>query len=352
MRLNFSPQFFHSLSSLAVDDDDRLLTTAPAIAATASTVFVETMTTTMNVATTTTVANNNNALGILWSPETVLPPINEISEPWVRSLVWLDFKVAVAFFVVVPLILLSWAVVARLPPPTSTTATTNEIIANTNALQEVQDKRLPIAETILRYMTSYWQASSLLLLTIALDIQEYTICVVVGLFAQVMIIVSLWWWEDLNQELRVLDLQSCDDGEISGGEQQQQQQQQSSSSSSMIRRVFLAWRNVATVAASSGVLIQVPFQSCVGVHSLTKSSWCAPWLEPPQFTASLVGVVASPTLDILTKGGCALYALVLLYYSVVLLPLVGRSGRAVRPTLMNTATPIGVWQRLSFLDKQ
>ena len=108
----------------------------------------------------------------LLSPETTLAPL---SEPWVQALVWDDFRIAVAFFVVAPLALLAASVAARVPPAAG-------------ALDERSDS----AETVLRLMTSYWQASSLLLLTVLLDIQEVKFCVVAGLAAQAMIFVSLW----------------------------------------------------------------------------------------------------------------------------------------------------------------
>jgi len=305
--------------------NDRIVTALPT---TTNTAFAEALTTT----TTTTIANtNNDAWNILWSPETVVAPLNAASESWVRSLVWLDFKVAVAFFVVAPLILLAWAVVARIPP-------NNEPQKSVDSNVRVDVTSLvvspPMAETILRYMTSYWQASSLLLLTLTLDIQEETVCVVVGLLAQLMIVVSLWWWEDLNAELLLDDSTSHSNNDTS------------------ITNVFLAWRNVATLAACTGVIIQVPFQTCIGASSLVESSWCAPWLEPPKFAAGLVGIEASPALELLTLGGCALYGIVLIYYVVVLLPSVGRSGRAARPEAMNVATPIGIWQRMGFLEDQ
>ena len=46
----------------------------------------------------------------LLSPETTLAPL---SEPWVQALVWDDFRIAVAFFVVAPLALLA----ASVSPP-------------------------------------------------------------------------------------------------------------------------------------------------------------------------------------------------------------------------------------------
>jgi len=290
----------------------------------------------LETTTTTIIANNNNndafLLDLLWNPESVVTPLNAASEPWIRSLVWVDFKVAVAFFVVAPLLLLFWAVVTRIPPNSNNNNNNDQNPSNDTT------NSTAAAETVLRYMTSYWQASSLLLLTLTLDVQEKTVCVVAGLLAQAMIVVSLWWWEDLNEEL-VLFVDSNKKNDDS-----------SSSNNSSIGSAFILWRNVATLAASAGVIIQVPFQTCVSSDSLVESAYCAPWLEPPQFASSLIGVAASPTLELLTWSGCALYAFVLTYYVVVLIPSVGRQGRAARPEIMNVVTPIGVWQRMGFLD--
>ena len=237
----------------------------------------------------------------LLSPETTLAPINAASEPFVRSLVWTDFRVAVALFVVVPFALLAASVAARVP--------------------RQPDDRSESAETVLRLMTSYWQASSLLLLTVALNIQEANFGVFAGLAAQAMIVVSLWWWTDLNGEL--------DDAPLS--------------------RAFRAWRLPASVAAAGGVLVQLPFQGCVGAPSLAGDAFCAPWLEPPKFAAGLVGLDVSPALGTVANIGCLLYFAVLAYYATVLLPTVGRSGRAARPKLMDL-TPIGAWRALGFIS--
>ena len=67
--------------------------------------------------------------------------------------------------------------------------------------------------------------SSLLLLTVALNIQEANFGVFAGLAAQFMIVVSLWWWSDLDEEL--------DDAPLS--------------------RAFRAWRLPTSLAAAGGV---------------------------------------------------------------------------------------------------
>ncbi|VEU40205.1 unnamed protein product [Pseudo-nitzschia multistriata] len=266
----------------------------------------------------------------LWSPETALAPLNGESEQWVRVLVWTDFRVAVAVFVAAPLLLLGLAVAARVPPGAG------------------PDRRSALAEPVLRYMTSYWQASSLLLLTVGLNLQESRLGVPAGLLAQAMILVSLWWWRDLSEELETA---AAGEAPPSGGRKDP---------GTGLARAFLAWRAVATLAAFAGVLAQLPFQLPCGGEGppLPDRPLCAPWLEPPFYAASLVagpneaeahglGLSLAPVVG----AGCLLYAGVLVYYAGVLVPAVGRSGRAKRPALAEVATPIAAWKALGFLDE-
>ena len=85
----------------------------------------------------------------LLSPEKTLAPLNAATEPWVRAVVWTDFRVAVALFVAAPFALLAASVVACRPG----------------------GGRSKGDEAALRYMTSYWQASSLLLITVLFNIE-------------------------------------------------------------------------------------------------------------------------------------------------------------------------------------
>ena len=246
------------------------------------------------------------------SPESVLEPLNASTEPWVRSIVWTDFRVAVTLFVVAPLALLGWSVVSCRPPSLG-----GEKITNPPRTSEVA----------LRLMTSYWQASSLLLITVLLNVQESQLGVATGLIAQAMIVLSLWWWTDLNDE-------------IDGAEP------------TALISAFSSWRVLASFAATAGVVVQVPFQPCVFAPALVDDASCAAWLEPPKFAAQILDLTPSPELGLVAAGSCSLYFAVLAYYCAVLLPQVGRSGRAPRPRLMDVASPIGAWRMLGFIGAQ
>ena len=266
---------------------------------------------------------------LLLSPEAVLPPLNVATEPWVRSLVWTDFRAAVALFVAAPLALLGWAVAACRPVSLGGRGGDDKAAARPDG-----------AEAALRYLTSYWQASSLLLITVALNVQGSGLGVVTGLAAQAMIVASLWWWSDLNAEV---------------GETLSSPPSSSPSPSQprpALLSAFAAWRLAATAAAAAGVVVQVPFQPCASLPSLEADPACAAWLEPPRLAAGLAGVAPSAGLGLAAHAAVALYGAVLMYYLAVLLPGVGRLGRAPRPGLMDRASPIGAWRWLGFIEGQ
>ncbi|CAB9509466.1 Protein of unknown function (DUF3177) (Partial), partial [Seminavis robusta] len=115
------------------------------------------------------------------SPESILGKLNPETADWLRFIAWTDFRLAVTFFVVSPLVLLAWSAVECRP-------------------QRQADERSLAADAILRVITGYWQASALLLITVLLNIEASPIGVVTGAVAQAMIYVSLNWWESLNKE--------------------------------------------------------------------------------------------------------------------------------------------------------
>ncbi|MCP9849664.1 DUF3177 family protein [Cyanobium sp. Morenito 9A2] len=87
-----------------------------------------------------------------------------------RTLVWLDYRLAVVFAVGLPLVLLIWAVVRR-----------------EGAMQ--------------RLLTIYWKVASLLVVTVLLMTDGKPLGYLLGVVAQLLIISSLWFWVDINEEL-------------------------------------------------------------------------------------------------------------------------------------------------------
>jgi len=83
----------------------------------------------------------------------------------------MDYRLAVVFAVVIPVILLL-GVCAK-------------------------------AEAIQRLLTIYWRVSSLLAITIYLLIAALPVGFISGLMARILIPISLWFWVDLKKKLRI-----------------------------------------------------------------------------------------------------------------------------------------------------
>jgi hypothetical protein len=205
--------------------------------------------------------------------------INPETPEWLRTVVWTDFRLAVAFFVISPLFLLGWSALECRP------GKKNELSA----------------DAILRIMTGYWQASSLLLITVLLNMEASPIGVVTGAVAQFMIFVSLNWWTSLTMEAE-------EDG------------------STIQSQIFGSWRTITSWVAGFGVATQVPFLPCVVATNLVDDPYCAAWLEPPRMAAMLLGIAEDANLNELATAGLTIYIAYLVYYLTVILPSIGRKG--------------------------
>ncbi len=87
-----------------------------------------------------------------------------------RSLVWLDVRLGMFFAVGLPLMLLVWAAVRR-------------------------------EQAILRLLGIYWKVSSLLLIALLLLTANRPTGFVLLVIAPLLVVASLWFWVDLNEEL-------------------------------------------------------------------------------------------------------------------------------------------------------
>jgi Protein of unknown function (DUF3177) len=213
---------------------------------------------------------------VLFGP--LFEALNSDTDVFTRVLVWTNFRVAVALFVTMPLVLFAWSF----------------------ARGGTQD-------AVKRVLLGYWQASSLLMLTVWMNIAEVPCASFTGLFVQVMIPIALTWWEDLIKEVE--------------------------EDSSALARAFLFWRTPAIVASIAGVAIQTPFQGCNFEAIPRDNPMCAAWLEPPLAFHKLdilSNQVPPSTLKGLAFVGCSIYFAYLGYLAVRVVPKVGRSGRKDR----------------------
>lgn len=87
-----------------------------------------------------------------------------------RTLVWLDYRLAALFALGLPLVLLIWAAARR-------------------------------ERALLRLLSIYWKVASLLLIAVLLLTDNRPLGYLVALLAQLLVVVCLWFWVDLNEEL-------------------------------------------------------------------------------------------------------------------------------------------------------
>lgn len=192
-----------------------------------------------------------------------------------RALVWLDYRLAVVFCVALPLLLLIWASVRR-------------------------------EGAIVRLLTLYWKVSSLLAVTVLFLSDGRPIGYALGVLAQLLMITSVWFWVDLNEELddlppwRPLPL------------------------------TVRIWRWGLTLFAGLGAFVSGTALTCLQRGG---SASCQVWLEPPAELMHQVDRVFSfvfggnwtPEISVFFGyAGLIAYGVGLLQWLVVRLPRMGR----------------------------
>jgi hypothetical protein len=143
-----------------------------------------------------------------------------------RSLVWLDYRLAVLFSVGLPLVLLVWAAVRR-------------------------------EGALVRLLGIYWKVASLLLITTLLLTDQRPLGFVLSPLAQLLVVVSLWFWVDLNEELADLPPWRP------------------------LPLTLRIWRWAVSVWAVVGALFSATALGCTNQAAMAQLR-CAVWLRPPQ----------------------------------------------------------------------
>ncbi|MBD2257629.1 DUF3177 family protein [Pseudanabaena sp. FACHB-2040] len=186
-----------------------------------------------------------------------------------RSLVWTDYRLAVLFLVSFPLVLLIWAAYKR----------------NT-AIQHL--------------LTIYWKVSSLLMITIYLMIGGFSISFVSAVMARILIPVGLWFWVDLNEEIR-------------------------EQPDSALKLTFNSWRWAVTLYGIIGTAISLTYLPCAFSNARLASASCQAWLEAPLlYKEFLHANYTNGFLGFFGIVGLIIYMLTLAWFVFVRL---GKQGR-------------------------
>ncbi|WP_008316702.1 DUF3177 family protein [Leptolyngbya sp. PCC 6406] len=187
-----------------------------------------------------------------------------------ESLVWTDYRLAVLFSVLMPLVLLTWAFIRK-------------------------------SEALHLLLTIYWKVASLLMITVYLMIGGFGIGFITALMARILIPMTLWFWDDLNEEIR---------------EQPQ----------SILRFVFVSWRWAVTIYHGLGAIALLLFIPCAFSTELFGSSRCQAWIQPNfLYKAQFHDGDPNGFLGFFGILGLVIYMIALGYFVIVRL---GRQGRS------------------------
>lgn len=193
------------------------------------------------------------------------------NEVWFRPLVWIDYRLAVLFTVILPLILLIWAFVQK-------------------------------AEAMQRLLLIYWRVASLLLITVYLMIGEFGVSYISGLMARILVPISLWFWVDLNDEIEYQP-------------------------SGALKIIFTSWRWAVTIYCVLGALAVIPFLVCAFSETTLKTNYCRVWFDPPfVFKEYFHANTNSGFLGFIGIIGLIIYVLYLSYFVLIKLGKQGRSA--------------------------
>ena len=180
---------------------------------------------------------------------------------WLSQIVWTDYRLAILFTVLLPLGLLIWATIQG-------------------------------AEPIQKLLLIYWRVASLLAITVYLLIGVLPIGFISGWLARILIPTGLWFWVDLNEEIR-------------------------DSPSSSLKLAIVSWRWAVSAYCVLGAIAQIPLLRCATLASqqvLTETS-CRVWLDPPFLFREYFHAGVRPfVLGFLGIVGLVIYVLYLGYF--------------------------------------
>ena len=188
-----------------------------------------------------------------------------------QSLIWTDYRLAVVFTVLLPLILLIWAFVKK-------------------------------ADSIQQLLIIYWRVASLLAITVYLMIGGLSVSFISALMARVLIPISLWFWVDLNEEI-------------------------ADQPATPLKFTFNAWRWAVSIYNVLGAIALLFFLPCAFSVEQFRSPVCQAWLEAPLLYKEYFHAPSEfRFLGFLGIVGLVIYVFYLGYFVLIRLGKQGRSA--------------------------
>ncbi len=188
--------------------------------------------------------------------------------PLIRQFVWLDFRLAILFAVIIPLLLLAWSLRAK-------------------------------AEPLKRSLYIYWRVASLFAIAIYLAIAALPISFLAGFVARLLIPLSVWFWQDLNEDIAM--------------------------SRGILKTYFNVWRWAVSAYFVVSAVFSAMFVPCTFSSLEQLSPTCKIWFEPPlAFKTIFHTDIPVENLGFCGIVGLIVYGLYLASFLVFSLPKQGR----------------------------
>ncbi|MBG0744331.1 DUF3177 family protein [Cylindrospermopsis raciborskii LB2897] len=197
--------------------------------------------------------------------------MTNLEEVWFRPYVWTDYRLALLFNLIIPIVLTIWAFVQRV-------------------------------DCIQRLLAIYWRVASLAAITVYLMIGGFAVSFISGLIARILIPLSIWFWVDLNDEVEY-------------------------QSPGALKLVFTSWRWAITLYGTLGAIGTVPFLGCAFSSDSRNSAYCKVWTEAPLMFKDYFHHNSTPGfLGFLGIVGLIIYIIYLTYFVLVKFGKYGRTA--------------------------
>lgn len=148
-----------------------------------------------------------------------------MEETLLKALVWTNYRLFILICLICPVILSVWAVKAGIP-------------------------------SIQRLLIIFWRVASLMMIAIYLFIPVWQVGYLAWFFAHILVVISLWFWADINDE--IYDLPKIP-----------------------IRLAVTVWRWATTFYCTISAIAFIPFLRCTFVDKAGDEMACRVWLEAP-----------------------------------------------------------------------
>lgn len=142
-----------------------------------------------------------------------------------KALIWTNYKLFLLICLIVPLILSVWSLKTQIP-------------------------------SLQRLLLIYWRVASLLAIAIYLFIPVWQIGYLAWFVGHIFIVICLWFWVDINDEIRDLP-------------------------KTALRLALTSWRWAVSFYGTLSAIAFIPFLRCAFVASASADTKCRLWLEAP-----------------------------------------------------------------------